>query len=219
MMKKLTPPSNELSKALNTLMNLPPTPRDKVVMPTRILAVGPHRGKASEFAQKSHAGQERKYTGEPYFHHLANVVMILERHGDWDDAVISAAWLHDTIEDTACNLADIRKEFGDAIAELVYWLTDYPIPGNRETRTLAAAWRLSRAPAGVVAIKLADTIDNTGSIVAHDPDFSKVYLGEKLRLLRLIKENSPWVVHSPLYWEAVDLVEKNIGMFNNHSVS
>jgi len=46
--------------------------------------------------------------------------------------------------------------------------------------------RLSKASASVQTIKVADMIDNTESIVAHDPKFAKIYLEEKRLLLDVL---------------------------------
>ena len=110
--------------------------------------------KASEFAATKHEKQRRKYTDQPYFNHLAAVVRLLERSGITDPTILSAAYLHDTVEDTDATMQEIVAEFGTDVAELVYWLTDTE-KGNRETRTLMSAWRLSRAPLQAKVIKFA----------------------------------------------------------------
>lgn len=142
--------------------------------------------KAYDFAVIAHTGQKRKYTGEPYVRHIDSVLKTLEIWGITDEIILAAAALHDVVEDTGFNLADIRKEFGDEIAELVWWLTDYPLPDNRDTRMLASAWRLSRAPWQAKVIKGADIADNTADIMKYDPKFAAVYIPEKARLLDMM---------------------------------
>ena len=79
--------------------------------------------KALDFATKAHGDQVRKYTGEPYTNHLVEVMNIV-RTVKSDDSMLAAALLHDTIEDTSVTEADVKKEFGDRIAQLVVELTD-----------------------------------------------------------------------------------------------
>jgi len=57
--------------------------------------------KAKAFATKCHEDikQVRKYTGEPYINHPAAVVEIV-RSVPHTEAMLCAAWLHDTVEDT-----------------------------------------------------------------------------------------------------------------------
>jgi guanosine-3',5'-bis(diphosphate) 3'-pyrophosphohydrolase len=77
--------------------------------------------KAYEFARRAHAGQKRK-NGEAYFSHLvaaANNVLAW----NLDEQSVAAALLHDTVEDTATTLDDIKREFGDEVAFLVDGVT------------------------------------------------------------------------------------------------
>ena len=75
--------------------------------------------KAKQFATAAHAGQKRKYTGEDYIVHPEHVASIIEEYG-FDDNMIAAAWLHDTVEDTNVELDDLEREVNDDVTELVY---------------------------------------------------------------------------------------------------
>ncbi len=73
--------------------------------------------RAYEFGAKAHEGQHR-LSGEPYIHHPLEVSRILaEMH--MDQQTISAALLHDVIEDTPTAKKEIRRKFGKGVAELV----------------------------------------------------------------------------------------------------
>ena len=73
--------------------------------------------RAYEFGSKAHEGQQRK-SGEPYIHHPLEVARILsDMHMDYQ--TLSAAILHDVIEDTHTAKAEISKQFGKEIADLV----------------------------------------------------------------------------------------------------
>lgn len=146
--------------------------------------------KASVVARISHAGQVRKYTGEPYIEHPKRVAEIIESLYPASYEMLAAAWLHDTVEDTAVEIDDIRILFGDAVADLVGWLTDASKPedGNRKVRKQIDLEHIAKAPWPAKAVKLADLIDNTGSIVQYDPDFARVYLQEKVALLSVLTD-------------------------------
>ena len=62
--------------------------------------------RAIDFAKQAHKDHKRKYTGEPYFNHLWEVMNIV-RSVESDDDMLSAALLHDTVEDTATTNDDI----------------------------------------------------------------------------------------------------------------
>ena len=67
-------------------------------------------------AEKFHTGQTRK-SGEPYITHPLAVTTILAELGMTEPTLV-AALLHDTVEDTPYTLGQLRKEFGDEVAEL-----------------------------------------------------------------------------------------------------
>ncbi|MDO6408333.1 HD domain-containing protein [Pantoea phytobeneficialis] len=146
---------------------------------------------ARHYATQAHAeaGQRRKYTDEPYIVHPAAVVELVRSVTD-DEAMLAAAWLHDTVEDTASTLADITRLFGPRVAELVDMLTDsaQPQAKNRAARKLAYFRHTAQASPEAQTIKLADIIDNTRAIVQFDADFARVYLVEKQIQIQLLNE-------------------------------
>ncbi len=82
------------------------------------------------YATRLHAGQKRKATQIPYIAHLLGVTaLVLEDGGDEDQAI--AALLHDAVEDQGGVkiLEEIRKFYGDRVADIVDGCTDaYQIP-------------------------------------------------------------------------------------------
>lgn len=77
--------------------------------------------KAYNYAVEHH-GEQKRRSGEPYIIHPLNVAYILAGVG-LDEATICAALLHDVVEDTDATDADLRKEFGDEIADMVAGVT------------------------------------------------------------------------------------------------
>lgn len=147
---------------------------------------------AFEFAERAHRGQVRKYTGEPYIVHpieVAGLVATVSRH---EDTVI-AALFHDIVEDCGITLDQIRRAFGDGVAQLVHEVTDISRKehGNRATRKALDRQHLANASPEGKTIKLADLISNTRSITQHDPNFAKVYMAEKAELLPMLVGGSP----------------------------
>jgi (p)ppGpp synthase/HD superfamily hydrolase len=146
--------------------------------------------RAQLFATAAHGatGQKRKYSGEPYIVHPAQVVDILYSVSGTTPEMIAAGWLHDVVEDTQISLKLIQREFGGTVAELVDWLTDISKPehGNRAARKQIDREHIAAAPPGAQTIKLADLIANTQDIVEHDKDFARIYLKEKQLLLNVL---------------------------------
>jgi (p)ppGpp synthase/HD superfamily hydrolase len=145
--------------------------------------------KARVFATAAHAavGQVRKYTGEPYIVHPFEVAMTVKQIGGTPE-MVSAAFLHDTVEDTGVTMETIEREFGPEVAEIVFFLTDVSRPehGNRASRKAIDRAHIAKADARAQTIKLADLISNCSSIVKYDPEFAKVYLEEKRLLLEVL---------------------------------
>ena len=146
--------------------------------------------KAQVYAMAAHAAvqQKRKYTGEPYIVHPAEVASIVASVPGSTPDMVAAAWLHDVVEDTGCTYTDIHLAFGADIATLVGWLTDVSKPedGNRAKRKAMDREHTAQAPAEAQTIKLADLISNSRSIMQHDPEFAKTYLAEKRMLLEVM---------------------------------
>jgi (p)ppGpp synthase/HD superfamily hydrolase len=151
--------------------------------------------KAQVYAMAAHAavGQKRKYTGEPYIVHPAEVASIVAQVPGATEDMVAAAWLHDVVEDTGCTYTDIHMAFGADIAALVGWLTDVSKPedGNRAHRKAMDRAHTAEAPAEAQTIKLADLISNSRSIMAHDPEFARTYLEEKRLLLEVLTKGDP----------------------------
>ena len=74
--------------------------------------------KAIQYAVSAHAGTNRKGKQRPYILHPIEAMTIVAGMTD-DEDIISAAVLHDVMEDTGKSEADIREAFGDRVADLV----------------------------------------------------------------------------------------------------
>lgn len=160
--------------------------------------------KAKNFAERVHATQVRKYSGEPYAVHLREVAGYCAEVGCRDE-VVAAAWLHDVKEDQGVTDAQLRELFGDDVAHLVDEVTDQSRPkdGNRDARKAIDREHNGRASSEGKTIKLADLISNTKSIVARDPHFAVTYMREKRLLMPLLTEGNP-----VLYRRALALLEE-----------
>jgi (p)ppGpp synthase/HD superfamily hydrolase len=145
---------------------------------------------AKAFAKYAHRNQVRKYTGENYFNHCKEVADLIWPFGT--NEMVAAAYLHDTVEDCEVPIELIGDLFGHEVQSLVSDLTDVskPSDGNRRTRKDIDLAHTAKASREAKIIKLADLISNTRSIVQYDPDFARVYLREKERLLEVLTEGT-----------------------------
>ena len=163
-------------------------------------------GRARAYAVGAHAriNQLRKYTSQPYDVHLKAVADLVASVSD-DEAMIAAAWLHDTVEDTPATFEVIEREFGTDVMNLVKELTDVSKPGDGSRADRKAIDRRHTAAASPRAktIKLADIVDNCEDICRHDEKFGRVYLGEAKALLEVLTEGE-----ERLYARAVAVISR-----------
>ena len=115
---------------------------------------------AISFAARAHQGQLRKDGRTPYASHVFRVCLIVRHVFGVDDiSALTAAVLHDTVEDTTTDYDDLQKEFG---AEVAGWVADLSkdkrLPDDQ--REKAYETQLAKASWQVKVCKLADTFDN-----------------------------------------------------------
>ncbi|NLY39116.1 MAG: bifunctional (p)ppGpp synthetase/guanosine-3',5'-bis(diphosphate) 3'-pyrophosphohydrolase [Firmicutes bacterium] len=125
--------------------------------------------KAIEMAVQAHANQKRKGTDQPYIVHPLSVGMLLMKHG-YPEHLVIAGLLHDTLEDTDLTEEEIRRVFGDPVAELVRGCSepDKSLPWEeRKKHTLSY---LQTAPYEVCIVTCADKLQNVRAMAA---DYAK----------------------------------------------
>ncbi|ENA1799005.1 bifunctional (p)ppGpp synthetase/guanosine-3',5'-bis(diphosphate) 3'-pyrophosphohydrolase [Flavobacterium psychrophilum] len=120
--------------------------------------------KAMIFAIEAHASTNHTYDNKPYSIHLTMVANIARKYIDiipdqCQDEVLSACWLHDTIEDCRLTYNDIKKEFGENVAEIVYAVTNDK-GKNRSERAGNKYYDGIRRTTWATFVKLCDRLAN-----------------------------------------------------------
>jgi len=125
---------------------------------------------ALAFAADKHRAQRRKdKEASPYINHPIALADVLVNEGGIDDMVaLSAAVLHDTIEDTQTTYEELQQRFGKEVADVVLEVTDdKSLPkAERKKRQETHAPHLSQR---AKLVKLADKICNLRDIVTNPP--------------------------------------------------
>ena len=124
--------------------------------------------RAIVFAVKAHRNTERRGKGFPYIVHPMEAVEIVATITP-DQELLAAAALHDTVEDTDVTVEDIRREFGDRVAELVHSESDQYTEGVSEEdswhdRKQAAIDRLAAASHDAKIVAMGDKLSNMRAI-------------------------------------------------------
>lgn len=140
--------------------------------------------KAIQFAAKAHEGQYRKGTTRPYIVHPIEVGDIVASM-TMDEEVISAAYLHDTIEDCPGVTEELLAEmFSPRVASMV----------AQESEDKSKTW-----------------IERKNHTVCHirdaNPDVQKIALADKLSNMRDIDRDYP--IYGERLWDRFRMKDKN----------
>ncbi|PHP69004.1 phosphohydrolase [Zhengella mangrovi] len=119
---------------------------------------------AALFAARAHAGQVRSDSGEPYVNHLAEVAAFTAALEPLDPVLVTAAWLHDVVEETEFTLEDVMTLFGPEVAGLVADVTDPPDLKGKARRDRQVTHTLECGPR-VKLLKLADKTSNVEDLI------------------------------------------------------
>jgi guanosine-3',5'-bis(diphosphate) 3'-pyrophosphohydrolase len=139
--------------------------------------------RAYSFSEASHQGQQRA-SGEPYLSHPLEVANLLVTF-KMDVITVTAGLLHDVLEDTRATKADLEREFGKEIADLVDGVTKIGklAFSSREERQAENFRKMLVAMARdlrVLMIKLADRLHNMRTLDYLPPEKAKKIAQETL---------------------------------------
>lgn len=138
-------------------------------------------------ADRAHANQT--YDIYPYGYHIRQVVKIAEELG-YDESIVVASALHDTLEDTDLNYNDLKNVFGEEIAEIVYCVTD-ELGRNRKERK-AKTYPKIRGNWKATVVKICDRIANVLQSEQYNKALFKMYQKEHESFCKnLMSENHP----------------------------
>ena len=125
--------------------------------------------KAHAFALERHKGQYRKFTKEPYIRHPEQVVCILAMFGIEED-LLSAAMLHDIVEDTYTTIYEVKETFGKRVGTLVEELSTDVKAKKTFGKKVYMSNHFNELSSDAFTIKLADRLHNVMGLL--DPRMS-----------------------------------------------
>ncbi len=139
--------------------------------------------RAYRFSEASHQGQQRA-SGEPYLSHPLEVANLLVNF-KMDVTTVTAGLLHDVLEDTAATKADLEREFGREIAELVDGVTklgklNFSSREQRQAENFRKMLVAMARDLRVLLIKLADRLHNMRTLQYLAPEKSRQIAQETL---------------------------------------
>lgn len=125
---------------------------------------------AVAFAAEKHRNQRRKdVEASPYINHPIALANVLANEGDvYDASVLSAAVLHDTIEDTETTAHELESLFGPRITGIVLEVSDDKSHDKHVRKQLQIAHAPHSSPDAKL-VKLADKICNLRDLLTSPP--------------------------------------------------
>src|SRR4249920_1539299 len=185
--------------------------------------------RAYVYAMKAH-GEQRRASGDPYFSHPIEVAAILTDL-KLDDATISAALLHDTIEDTAATRDEIDQMFGKDIGALVEGLTklkklDLVTKEAKQAENLRKLLLAIADDVRVLLIKLADRLHNMRTLEYMPPEARRRAAEETLEIyaplagrmgMHEMREELDDLAFRELYPEAYEVVTARLNALTERS--
>ncbi|WP_308590965.1 RelA/SpoT family protein [Prevotella sp.] len=150
----------------------------------------PHRKKvdiitkAFNFARQAHKGV-RRLSGEPYIMHPIAVAQIASTEMGLGSTSISAALLHDVVEDTDYTVEDIENMFGPKIAQIVDGLTKisggiFGDKASAQAENFKKLLLMMSDDIRVILIKICDRLHNMRTLDGQPPNKRYKIAGETL---------------------------------------
>jgi len=145
---------------------------------------------ALRVATAAHKGQKRKSGGD-YISHPKEVARIVKQYKNSHnlDALIQAAYLHDTIEDTDTTYKDLVKQFGGLVAGMVKDLTSDKDAIEAMGKGEYMANKMAKMSSWSLVIKLADRLANVGDIDDRPAEFQKKYANQTKLAIDTLKRD------------------------------
>lgn len=160
--------------------------------------------KAKHYASIKHSGQ--MYNDQkPYTWHLDQVVDILIGFNYSHPVLLNAAALHDICECTGCSYSDIKKNFGEEVAEIVYLVTDEK--GRNRKERHEKTYPILATNEHAVVVKLADRIANVTAGFSDAKGKVKMYK-EEYKYFRDTLYNSTHEPRTQAMWIYLDQLMK-----------
>lgn len=138
--------------------------------------------KAKEIAHTWHSEVNQTYDSKPYVYHLQ---MVYDYAVEFKDLipqeilqeVLMACYLHDSIEDARKTYNDVKKLFGDTVAEIVYALTNEK-GRTRKDRANEKYYEGIRTTQGASFVKICDRLANVNHSKSTNSRMLELYRKE-----------------------------------------
>lgn len=145
--------------------------------------------KAKQLAEKAHKGQRRKFEGVAFVEHPKAVALLVQSVADATEEMVTAALLHDVVEDTEVGIEEIKDRFGIRVAKMVHSLTTDKEKRDEFGKAAYLGYKMAGMEDKTLTIKLCDRYHNVKRIDETPDDFRKRYSRETIQTLSILLQN------------------------------
>lgn len=146
---------------------------------------------AYKFAEEKHEGQTRE-NGNPYISHPLKVAELIKNYFSLDPRInelITAAYLHDTVEDTNTTIDEIKKHFGEYVAYLVNGVTNDEEMKHEMGKTNYLCYKMLAMDEDILNLKLCDRLANILDLNNAPSNFVSRYETETIVIMNYLLNN------------------------------
>lgn len=146
---------------------------------------------AYKVAEEKHKGQTRK-DGTPYIEHPLKVAEIVKKYFSNHPRVnelVTAAYLHDTVEDTDLTIEEIKEKFGEYVAYLVAGVTKDEMLKQKVGKTIYLSNEIVNMEEDILSLKLCDRLANILDLKNAPEDFVEKYETETIVVINYLLTN------------------------------
>jgi (p)ppGpp synthase/HD superfamily hydrolase len=185
---------------------------------------------ALDYALAAHRGQRRDSDDAPFILHPLEVAALLHNTGH-PEALVAAGVLHDTIEDTDTERAELAERFGAELAALVAAMSENPEIEDYDARKAALRAQIAAFGSDAIAVDAADKVAKVRELRAQTGAEPSLLQGEhaparrrlehyvaSLRMLERAKPQHPLVRQLRFELEALRALPPRFGAISPQDV-
>lgn len=146
---------------------------------------------ALSFATAKHSKQSRK-DGTPYITHPIQVAEIVKKYFQDHPRInemVTAAYLHDTVEDTDTSVEEIKAQFGEYVGHLVEGVTSNKNMVDKIGKAEYLSDKMANMDDDTLNLKLCDRLANILDLEHVPQDFKKRYVEETIIIVSYLLSN------------------------------
>lgn len=146
--------------------------------------------RAKKLSEKAHKNQIRRFDRSPYFVHPEKVAKIVIDNKESKHIVelVSAAYLHDVIEDAGISFEYLLDKFGYMVASIILEVTNESSLMRRYGKKYYMSKKVLTLTNYGLVVKLSDRLDNVSDLQLADSDFRTRYTDETKYVIQVLED-------------------------------